>query len=213
MFGPTARADSPAPAEATPEFERYGPSELAREIGQAEDFFRWFELRESVLRRRLDHPEVDKALLDAEKRLLTHHPPQPIHEKLELVGFRWWIHSMRTDGLARYRANWIFRVSDKIELEEGDSLRLILDARPKPDHAHLLVYEREREQGTLQGTLRLDPPIGEWEPGSYHFLRTPFAAPLVPFRMETYFIRKNGDRILGQWGRRIDLGWYVNFPE
>jgi hypothetical protein len=213
LLAPGVSAVSLAPVDSTPEFESLDPKNLASEIERAEDFFRWHELRESVLRRKLDDPEVAKALKNTEERLRKSDPPRLLHENLELLGFRWWIHSLREDGLARYRANWLFHLIEETRLEQGESLRLILNGTPNPDHAHLLMYPTERDHGMLQGTVRLDPPLSEWPAQSYHLLMTPFAAPLVPYRMETFFIRKKGDRILGRWGRKIDLGWYVEFPK
>src|SRR3990172_7548819 len=67
--GPAALAASPTPDEATLENEYLPPSELLLEIDRAEDYFRWYRLRQVALERGLDDTDVSAALDNKLERL------------------------------------------------------------------------------------------------------------------------------------------------
>lgn len=219
-----APAASEAPSEATaPPIQAQEPAKspaldvpsLVARINGADDMIEWHAQRAAYLAQAGRDSEVDAALAARETALLAQSPALPISEKLELVALDW-----KLDGGAssegtdeNFEIAWLFKVKNKIELEEDHDM--LLQIRGWFDKSHQHYFDPDANY--FQLTYKLSPPVSEWEADSYQLVtrKTYRKVPNVPYRLHTFFenVRKTEEGSWasdGTYGQIANSGWHAD---
>ena len=208
---------TPAKHTPIPRAEDRTREEILKAISQAENLLEWYRIREECRKGSLESEQVADALAEKEKELRETRPMKLLSESLALAGFEWKIEDKKApEGRnAQFVATWLFLKKGPIELLPKHHAVLILRAWVDKSHENYLVGQPNKR--LLEFNTELKPSITEWPVGDYKLVTRRVSAPLIPYRMFTFFsIKAEDDGYVGRYGGDekglVELGWLADLP-